>query len=149
MERARPLPNPGRPLGQEHALLAPQGARAPDDPPARHAAPAQPSQPAPLPRLPAARRAAAALPPARPRTRPRPPRRLADLGHAITAATVRAARAHPTSSTRRHPRRNPPRALQRPPRRPQQQDPPDLPPRLRLPSADPLIALVYLCCSGV
>ena len=33
----RPLAHPARPLGQEHPLVAAQGARAPDDPPARHA----------------------------------------------------------------------------------------------------------------
>src|SRR3954463_16738506 len=91
MEPARPLPHPARALGQEHPLVAAEGARTSERPPAGHAARGQPSQPAPLPRLPAARRAAAALPPARPRARTGAPRCLAGLGRALTAEAVRAA----------------------------------------------------------
>src|SRR3954468_2327670 len=137
MEPARPLPHPARALGQEHPLVAAEGARTSERPPAGHAARGQPSQPAPLPRLPAARRAAAALPPARPRARTGAPRCLAGLGRALTAEAVRAGAAHPARSPRRHPRRHPPRPLQRPPGRPQLQDPPDQPPRLRLPLRRP------------
>jgi transposase len=36
-----------------------------------------------------------------------------------------------------------------PPRKPQQPHPADQPPQLRIPPAAPLIALVYLCCSGI
>ena len=68
---------------------------------------------------------------------------------ALAAAAVRPARAHPAPAPRRHPRRDPPRPLQRPPRGPELQDPPDQPPRLRLPQPRPLIALVYLCCAGI
>ena len=50
---------------------------------------------------------------------------------------VRPARAHPAQAPRRHPRRHPPRPLQRPPRGPELQDPPDQPPRLRLPLRRP------------
>ena len=50
---------------------------------------------------------------------------------------VRPARTHAARAPRRHPRRHPPRPLQRPPRRPQLQDPPDQPPRLRLPLRRP------------
>src|SRR3954454_25024308 len=113
-------------------MVAAQGAREPECPPARHAARGQPGQPAPLPRLPAARGTPPALPPARPRTRPRATRGLAGLGHPLTAAAVRPARGDATPPPRRPPRRDPPRTLQRPPRRPQLQDPPHQPPRLRL-----------------
>ena len=66
---------------------------------------------------------------------PDAPRRLAGLGSALAAEAVRPARAHPAQAPRRHPRRHPPRPLQRPPRGPELQDPPDQPPRLRLPLA--------------
>ena len=39
--------------------------------------------------------------------------------------------------------------VQRPPRRTQQPRPTDQPPQLRLHSAAPLIALIYLCCGGI
>ena len=70
---------------------------------------------APLPRLPAERGTAAALPPARPRARTGAPRRLAGMGLTLAAAPVRPARAHHPPPPRRHPRRDPPRPLQRPP----------------------------------
>ena len=76
-------------------------------------------------------------------------RRLAGLGIALATRAVRQARPHAPRPPRRHPRRHPPRPLQRPPRRPQQQDPPDQPPQLRLPLRRALIALVYLCCTGI
>jgi transposase len=62
----------------------------------------------------------------------RAPRRLARVGHTVTATAVRPARAHPAQAPRRHPRRHRTGPLQRPPRRSQQQDPPDQPPRLWL-----------------
>src|SRR5215216_7145958 len=132
MERPRTLAHPGRALGQGHPLVAAQSARTSDHRTARHPLGSPAGQHPPLPRLPAARRAAAALPPARPDPRARPPRRLAGLGIALPPAAVRPPRAHPASAPRGHPRRDPARALQRPPRRPQQQDPPDQPPQLRL-----------------
>ena len=137
MEPPRALAHPAGTLGQGHPLVAAQGARAPDDPPARHARRSPARQPPALPRLPAARGAPAALPPARPRPRARPPRRLAGLGDTLAPETVRPPRPHPAPAPRRHPRRHPPRPHQRPPRRPQQQDPPDQPPRLRLPLRRP------------
>src|SRR5215216_2652690 len=132
MERPRALPHPGRPLGQGHPLVAAQGARTPDDRPARHALGGPDPQPPALPRVPAARGAPAALPPARPYAGAGAPGRLAGLGVALAPTTVRSARPHPPRAPRRHPRRHPPRPLQRPPRRPQQQDPPHQPPQLRL-----------------
>jgi transposase len=69
-----------------------------------------------LPRLPAARRAQAALPPRRPAPGAGTPRRLAGMGLALPPEAVRPARPHPPSAPRRHPRRDPTRALQRPPR---------------------------------
>src|SRR5688572_27089970 len=62
---------------------------------------------------------------------------MAGLGIALPAQAVRPARAHPARAPRRDPRRDPPRTLKRPPRRPQLQDPPDQPPRLRLPQPRP------------
>src|SRR3954454_23294980 len=137
MERPRALSHPAWALGQEHPLVTAQGPRAPDRPPTRDAARGQPGQSAPLPRLPAARRAPAALPPARPHARASTPRCLAGLGRPLSAAAVRPARADPARAPRRHPRRDPPRTLQRPTRGPQLQDPPDQPPRLRLPLRRP------------
>jgi hypothetical protein len=66
MERPRALAHTDRSLGQWHPLVAAEGAREPDDRPARHARRGPDPQPPALPRLPAARRAAAALPPRRP-----------------------------------------------------------------------------------
>src|SRR3954447_4079685 len=132
MERSRALPHARGPLGQEHALVAAQSARAPNLPPARHARRGPAREPPPLPRLPAQRGAPAALPPARPGPGTGTSRRLAGLGRPLTPEAVRAARPHPARAPRRHPRRDPPRPLQRPPRRPELQDPPDQPPRLRL-----------------
>src|SRR5215211_1294909 len=137
MEPPRPQPYARGPVDQGHTLVVAQGARAPDDRPARHARRSPDRQPPPLPRLPAARGTAAALPPARPHARARAPRRLAGLGSALTAAAVRPPRAHAARAPQRHPRRDPPRPLQRPPRGPQLKDPPDQPPRLRLPRARP------------
>src|SRR5215208_1293139 len=133
MEPPRALAHPGRPLGQGHPLVAAQGSRTPDRRPARPPLGSPEPQPAALPRLPAARGAAAALPPARPDTGARSPGRLARLGQPLAAQAVRPPRPHPARAPRRDPRRDPARALQRPPGRPQQQDPPHQPPQLRLP----------------
>src|SRR5215217_3095904 len=65
MERARALPRPDRALGEGHPLVAAQGARTPDRQSARHALRGPARQPRALPRLPAARGAQAALPPRR------------------------------------------------------------------------------------
>jgi hypothetical protein len=137
MKPPRPLPHPRRPLGQEHPLVAAQSPAEPDRQPARDALGRPAGQPAPLPRLPAQRTAAAALPPARPRPRPSTPRRLADMGHALTPEAVRPPRPHPANAPRRHPCRHPPRPLQWSTRSAQQQDPSDQPPRLRLPLRRP------------
>src|SRR5918995_5567063 len=132
VERPRALTHGDRPLGQGHAVVAPEGARTPDHRPARHALRGPARQPRALPRLPAARGAQVALPPRRPRARAGAPRRLARLGQPLPTPALRPARTHPAHPPRRHPRGDPPRALQRPPRGPQQQDPPDQPPQLRL-----------------
>ncbi len=115
-----------------HPLVAAQGARTPDDRPARHALRGPTGQPRALPRVPAARRAQAALPPARPRARTSASRRLAGLGFPLAPGAVRPPRPHPPRPPRRHPRRDPPRPLQRPPGRPQLKDQADQPPQLRL-----------------
>src|SRR3954451_12683348 len=88
MERPRPLAHPAGALGQEHPLVAAEGPRESDDRAARHAARGQPSQSAPLPRLPAPRRASAALSPAQLRARTGAPRCLAELGGAVKAQAV-------------------------------------------------------------
>src|SRR5215218_7184550 len=133
MQRPRALPHPRRPLGQAHPLVAPEGARAPDGRPARHALGGPAGQPRALPRVPAARRAQVALPPRRAAPGPRAPRRLARIGIALPAPPVRPPRAHTARAPRRDPRRDPARTLQRPPRAPELQDPPDQPPQLPLP----------------
>jgi hypothetical protein len=69
MERPRALPHPTGPLGQEHPLVAAQGPRAPDRRQLATLAEVQHAN-QPLPRLPAARGAAAALPPPRPALAP-------------------------------------------------------------------------------
>ena len=66
VERPRALAHRDGPLGQGHPLVAAQGARAPDRRPARHPRRGPAGQHPALPRLPAARRAQAALPPRRP-----------------------------------------------------------------------------------
>src|SRR3954453_4683755 len=137
MKRPRPLPPPGRPLDQAHPLVAAQSARASDRQPARDALGSPAGQPPALPRLPAARRAAAALPPRRPRARARPSRCLDDVGVTVAPEAVRPPCAHAARTPKGDPRRHPTRPLQRSPRRPQQQDPPDQPPRLRLPLRRP------------
>ena len=136
MEPPRALAHAQGPLGQGHPLVAAQGARAPEHLPARHARRGPDREPSGLPRLPAARRAAAALPPARPdaraahldawlawasRSRLRPFARLART----LAKTAKAS--SPPSSW----------ALKRRPRGPELEDPPDQPPRLRLPLRRP------------
>src|SRR3954449_11199719 len=73
MEPPRPLPHSRRALGPAPPLVAAQGPREPDHPPARQVARGQPGQPRPLPRLPAARGTPAALPPVRPHARALPP----------------------------------------------------------------------------
>src|SRR4051794_36426960 len=83
MERARPLARPAGPLAQERPLVAAQSTRAPVDPPVRHPARGPAREPPPLPRLPAARGTAAALPRARRHARASPPRRLAGLGRPL------------------------------------------------------------------
>src|SRR3954464_5110082 len=55
MERPRALAHPARPPGQGHAAGASEGARTPDRRPARHALRGPARQPPALPRLPAAR----------------------------------------------------------------------------------------------
>src|SRR5215218_10739155 len=133
MEPPQPLPHAAGAVGQGHPLVAAQGARQPEHLPARHARRGPDREPPALPRVPAARGTAAALPPARPRPGARAPRRLARVGHPLATEALRPPRPHVARAPRRHPRRHPPRPLKRPPRRPQQQDPPDQPPRLRLP----------------
>src|SRR4051812_9860591 len=132
MKRPRALAHRDRPLGQGHALVAAQGARTPDRRPARHALRGPARQPRALPRVPAARGAAAALPPRRSAPGAGAPGRLARLGQPLPTAAVRPAGAHAQVPPPGHPRRDPPRALQWPPRGPQQQDPPHQPPQLRL-----------------
>lgn len=81
---------------------------------------------------------------------PGAPRRLAGLGLALAATAVRQARAHDPPPPRRHPRRDPTRAIQNGRLE-------GLNSRIRLishrsfgfHSAAPLIALVYLSCSGI
>src|SRR3954453_3056962 len=94
MEPPRSLAHAGGALGQEHPLEPAQGAREPDRRAARDAVGSPAGQPAPLPRLPAARGTAAALPPAQPRARAGTPRRLAQLGVPLTTAALRPARPH-------------------------------------------------------
>ena len=95
VERPRALAHRDRPLGQGHPLVAAQSARTPDPRPAGHPRRGPTGQHPALPRLPAARRAQAALPPRRPTPRARAPRRLAGLGLPLPARPVRQARAHP------------------------------------------------------
>src|SRR4051812_17493365 len=94
----RPTP---RALGQEHPLVAAQSAPAAERPRARHAAGSPTREPPPLPRLAAARRAQAALPPARPRT----PRCLAGgdpAGRQHTSTTAGSTLAPPHLGTSHH-----------------------------------------------
>jgi hypothetical protein len=98
MERPRALPHRDRALGQRHPLVAAQGPRTPDGRPARAPVRSSARQPPALPRLPAARRTAAALPPRRPHARAGAPRRLAHLGQPLAAQAVRPPRAHPAST---------------------------------------------------
>src|SRR4029453_13645833 len=98
MERPRALAHRHRPLGQGHALVAPEGARAPDRRPARPALGGPTRQPRALSGLPAARGAQVSLPPPRPRVRARAPRRLARLGIALSTPAVRPPRAHTPSA---------------------------------------------------
>jgi transposase len=77
------------------------------------------------------------LPARRPRPGTRPPEGVAGVGVTLATEALRPARPHPARPPRRHPRRHPPRTLQQPPRGPQQQDPADLTPLLRLPRAPP------------
>src|SRR5215213_1512796 len=137
MERPRPLPHAARSLGQEHPLVAAQGAREPDRRAARDALGSPASQPAPLPRLPAARGTQTALPPRRPGARAGAPRGLAGLGDTLAAEAVRPPSSDAARTPRRHPRRHPPRPQQRPVGGPELQDPPHQPPRVRLPLRRP------------
>jgi transposase len=79
----------------------------------------------------------AALPPRRPSPGAGPSRRLADLGVTLQAQAVRPPRPDAARAPTRHPRRHRARPLQRPLGGSQQQDPPDQPPRLRLPLSRP------------
>jgi transposase len=144
----RPLAHARGPLGQAHPLVAAERPTEPDDQPARHARRRPRPQP-PLPRLPAARGAAAALPPRESRGGARAPRRLADLGLTLAAgAFVRLAR-----TLRAH--RD---GILAPIRLGLSNDRLEgLNSKIRLishrsfgfHSAAALIALVYLCCSGI
>jgi hypothetical protein len=89
-------------------------------------------QPAPVPRLPALPTAAPDLP-RRSRQRDRPPKRLAEVGIAMSPTTVRQARAHDPRPARRDRGRDSPRALQRPRQADQHPDRADHPPRPWLP----------------